>query len=616
VNIAFSYVEISIPTRLSGTMKFLKADLYASDSITAKPVILIQTPYNKALYRLTGQINKSLSSIYDTANYNYVILDWRGFYANKFQDTSGYNRGLDGYDVVEWISNQKWCNGKIGTWGGSALGQIQFLTAQENPPHLICAAPFIKDFKTKYEDYYYGGDFRKEHCESLEKLGLGNTPLILANPIKNNVWKFVENQNKSAEKINIPMFLCTGWFDHFPSDVIRAFEDLQTKSAPSVKGKHKMIIGPWLHSGIDNLQQGEMEYPEAVGEAARFGKYFLDFYLLNRPNNWENYPVLSYYEINGNWKFASNWSDIKREKDTLYLNEQYRLTEYPPFPKMSPIEQFPDTINYNPLNPSPTMGGSRFNPTNKDLPVGPIDISKTVENRNDILVYTSDTLNSDYIINGKTNIELFFKSNREDSDFSVRLCDVFPDGKSYILTQGIKRARFRETTTIEKLLVPNELSSITVELSDLSYKFQKDHRIRIDISSSNYPMFDLNLNNGKEMYKAGDTLSATNLIYRTNSNASKVIFSIPINISSVINTEVNDDILIFPNPASNELNISNLIPISKIQIFDIEGNEIKNEFKVNANFINVNLQNYVNGIYYIKYSNPKGTFIKKFVISK
>ncbi|HEY6172592.1 MAG TPA: CocE/NonD family hydrolase, partial [Candidatus Kapabacteria bacterium] len=149
---AKTYVPMAIPVRDGAT---LASDLYTMDSTVAKPVILIQTPYNKALYRIAVNLPQAGGSLpFDSVHYNYVTVDWRGFYASTAAAKAGYDRGLDGYDIIEWIATQKWSNGKVGTWGGSALGMIQFQTAKHRPPHHICAVPFIIDYKTTYEKYF------------------------------------------------------------------------------------------------------------------------------------------------------------------------------------------------------------------------------------------------------------------------------------------------------------------------------------------------------------------------------------------------------------------------------------------------------------------------------
>jgi predicted acyl esterase len=579
--IAENWKEIEIPVRDG---KLLKADLYSTDTTQKKPCILIQTPYNKSLYRVLANLPPEMissSSLFDLNNYNFVILDWRGFYANKNASKMNYDRGMDGYDAVEWIAQQNWSNGKVGTSGSSALGLIQFQTAKLHPPHLVCSAPFVKDYKNKYSDYYYGGDLRREQTEQLQKLGFLTVDAITLYPIYNNFWKLLEKQNDYPEEFSIPMFMCSGWFDHYPSDCIRAFQDIKARSDFSVRNKHKFLMGPWSHSDLGLKNQGELEFPEAVDIPSNMSKEFFDFYLRDIQNGWEEKPVISYFQMGENiWKTTDDWNSVATNYDTLYLWKGNGLRQEPPPPIMPPFSSPPDTIIYNPRDPSPTIGGSRFNPDDilsgkHTTPVGPYDISDTVESRNDILIYSTDVLEKPISITGKINIELFVKSNRRDTDFSVRLCDVYPDGKSYILTQGIKRARFRDSLEVEKFMEPDSIYKISVELSDLAITFVEGHRMRIDITSSNYPMFDINPNTGGEMYKASDSLIATNLVYCNEEYSSKVIFPTSIE-TNVQENSIQNEITVYPNPAQEYLNVSfenfNFQDF-KVRIYNIIGEE-------------------------------------------
>ncbi len=620
------WTEIEIPVRDGES---LKVDFYSTDSSIAKPCILIQTPYNKLLYRsLTYLPLDSLyaSALFDLRNYNYVIMDWRGFYANKSAAKAQYDRGLDGYDVVERIASQSWSNGKIGTSGSSALGMIQFQTAKHHPPHLVCCAPFVKDYKTKYTDYYYGGVLRREHTEQLEKLGFITVETITNYPIYNNFWKLIENQNDYPEEFEVPMFLCSGWFDHYPSDCKRAFQDIKIRSHESVRTKHKLLMGPWTHSGLGLLKQGELEFPDAVDIPAQMSKDFFDYYLRDIQNGWDSKPVISYFQMGeSEWKTTDDWYSLTSNYDTLYLWKGNSLREEPPPPIMSPMATLPDTIINIPKDPSPTIGGSRFNPFEPDTPVGPYDISNTVETRNDILIYSTDILEKPIQITGKIRVELFINSDRKDTDFSARLCDVYPDGKSYILTQGIKRARFRDGLEAEKFMEPDSIYKITIELEDLAITFLEGHRMRIDITSSNYPMFDINPNTGGEMYKSDDTLIATNLVYCNEEYSSKVIFPTSKETDVKENT-LQNEITVFPNPAQDYLYVSLDNPISQhcsVKIFNVIGEEciVLDCINLSSDFVlKIPIHQLSKGIYFLSVVTTdrtgNGRFVGKFSVIK
>ncbi|PLX23987.1 MAG: hypothetical protein C0600_13835, partial [Ignavibacteria bacterium] len=266
--------------------KALAASLYHNGATGSKPVILVQTPYNKAVYNLTLNINNGGVFPLDTARYSYVFVDWRGFYASKDAAVQGYDRGLDGYDIVEWIAAQPWCNGKVATYGGSALGMIQFMTARHHPPHLVCAMPMIIDYRSEYSDYYYGGVLRREHVETLERLGFTTVSLITSQPVENIFWRSVRLANDYPEDIEVPLLMVSGWFDHYPTAVLRAFRDLRERSGASVRERHKLIMGPWLHSLVDKTKQGELEYPGAENIARQAALEFFDYHLNGAKNGW------------------------------------------------------------------------------------------------------------------------------------------------------------------------------------------------------------------------------------------------------------------------------------------------------------------------------------------
>lgn len=574
---AVPYFPMSVTARDG---KSLAVDVYATDTVVAKPVILIQTPYNKNFYRLSVNIPEVAGGApfpYDSANYNYVVADWRGFYGSKDASVNGYDRGLDGYDIVEWIARQRWCNGKVGTWGPSALGAIQFMTARHRPPHLVCAVPLVKDFKTKYTDSYYGGVFRKEHVESLEALGLSQTQLVLSHPTNDLTWQVVERNSDYPDSFNVPMLFIGGWFDHYPDDILRAFDDVQRRSAPEVRGRHKLVIGPWMHGGVGKSEQGVLTFAGVEGYSDSIALRFFDHYLRSQANGYPSDAAVRYYQMGNNeWRTASSWYDVARAGDTmsLFLRPGRELGTIP--------TASVDSFMFDPRNPSPTYGGSRLAPFNASAVDGPQDIRDSVESRADALVYSTPPLERDLVVAGGIHVELQVESNRADTDFGVRLCDVYPDGRSVLLTQGIRRARFRNGLRPQDTapMTPGSVQRVTVELQNIAMTFKAGHRLRIVITGSNYPVYDLNPNTGGPLYKAGDTLVATNVIHQGGARASRVIMPVVGSIGAVGSEEramgcaiVN----VAPMPASGPAAISYRLQVAghvTLSLYDLAGNEV------------------------------------------
>ncbi|MBL0176565.1 MAG: CocE/NonD family hydrolase [Ignavibacteria bacterium] len=520
VSVAAAWVPFSIPMRDG---KALAGDLYATDTTVAKPVILIQTPYNKNNYRLSFPRSAGPAFPSDTAKYHYVVVDWRGFYGSKDADVKGYDRGLDGYDVVEWIAAQPWSNGRVGTWGPSALGQIQFMTARRHPPHLLCSVPLVKDYQSKYSDYYYGGDFRKEHVETLEKLGFLTVQSILSQPVYNNLWKVVENTNDYPEDIAIPMLLISGWFDHYPDDVLRAFADLRARSGASVRDRHKLIMGPWLHSGVGAAEQGELSYPNATDEAREATLQFFGYMLCQEKNGYPLRPDVRYYQMGSNeWRSTSDWKSVATATRTFYLHDGDLLSPELPLSGAARKSFFSD-----PRDPSPSHGGARFNPFDATAVPGPLDLRSAVESRSDVLRFSTPPLTENLEIAGLVTVALTLSSDRTDTDLSVRLCDVYPDGRSMIMADGIARARFRNGLDRQEFLIPGQAARVTVTLQNIALTLLKDHRLRIVVGGANFPRFDVNLNNGGAMYTAGDTLIAGNTIQLNSAFPSSITLAVP-----------------------------------------------------------------------------------------
>lgn len=522
----FTWSAIEIPVRDG---ERLAADLHSIDTSVAKPVILIQTPYNKLLYRLPAFLREQAAGSLplDTAAFHYVMLDWRGFYGSRDAASPGYDRGLDGYDAVEWIAAQSWSDGRVATWGPSALGLIQFQTARHHPPHLVCIVPLVKDFKTKYGDYYYGGEFRQSHVETLTRLGFITTDLILAHPTNDVFYQVAEAGTDYPEEIAVPAFMIGGWFDHYPDDILRAFDDLATRSDPSVRAHHRLMIGPWTHSDIGMTDQGEMAYPEAAGVPAAAALAFLRHHLLNEANGWDATPRVRYYQLGAEeWRAAESWSAFveSRTGKSFYLGASGMLSESADGPAADP----PDRFTYDPRDPSPTHGGSFFAPFDAEAAVGPHDQRAVVESRGDALIYTSAPFDEPLDIAGPITAELYVSTDRYDTDVAVRLCDVYPDGRSMLLTQGIRRLRFRDGYRPQdtSLVTPGAIVPVRVELQHLALTLMPGHRLRIIVTGSNHPHFAANPNTAAPLYDSPDSLVATTSIHTAPTHLSRLILPV------------------------------------------------------------------------------------------
>ena len=599
----YSYIPVSIPMRDG---KELAADIYTIDTLTPKPTILIQTPYNKNWYRLIIGLSESQVP-FDSINYNYLIADWRGFYGSRDADSAGYDRGLDGYDLVEWIAGKPWSNGRVGTWGASALGIIQFMTAKHQPPHLTCCVPIVADSKTAYTDYYYGGDYLQELTVMRDSLGFTARSLILSFYKYDIFWTLLEMSTHYPESINVPMLLVTGWYDHNDDAPLNMFYSLRDSSEPSVRDRHKFMVGPWTHSGVGKLEQGELNYPDGVDSLRDISFRIFDYYLREIDNGYEEEPPIRYYNMGENeWKTTEDWYTVSDITDTLYLLENGLLSNEPPV-----TVNTPDSFYYDPRNPCPSIGGNRFNPFNSSVTVGPRDQRDSIESRNDVLLYSTEVLTESISIAGKILVKLSVSSDCEDTDFSVRLTDVYPDGHSMLITEGIRRMRFRNSLSTEELMVPGNIYEATIELKNIAYTFLPGHRMRIIVSSSSYPIFHANLNNGDALYTPGDTVIALNKVYHSPEAISMVI------LKTINNSGISEKSAKNTKKTKSKIALSgNTVNLgfSPAIIYDITGRKVK---ELNSNvwdLTNAKGQKIKSGIYFIVNKN-NGNRVKLSVIN-
>lgn len=585
----------SIPMRDS---EKLAADIYLSSNCSQCPTILIQTPYNRLLARLglPMGIGQDLSDL----QYNFVVVDWRGFYGSSGALNGTPNRGEDGYDVVEWIAAQSWSDGQVATWGPSALGKVQFQTAKEQPPHLVCGVPLVAGSQFDYDEYYPGGALRTEYVEQLDGLGFGVSGVILANQVSNITWQFVENQNYYPDQIQVPMFMIGGWYDHNVEVMMELFSGLQSQSPQNVRDKHKIMMGPWAHGGFGSAQvgtctQGELTYTEACGWSDSLAWDFLNYYLLGEQNGWDNNQAVLYFQMGeNNWYQADAWPVQTTGQVKFYLTENETLSNELPTQNNSS-----SSLVYDPRDPSPTIGGSTLR---QDLFQGPADQAPEVESRNDILTFTTGAFFDDAVMKGKPKVHLFVSSDRIDTDFVIRLTDVYPDGRSMLLNENIQRMRFRDGYTVNDTssMIPGQVYEIDVELPNIANTFIVGHKLRIDITSSNYPRFDANLNDGGAMYVAGDTLVATNTVYHQVGQASYI--ELPLENYTGVEEAKETSFAVYPNPADEYFILE--LPANSgeatISITDVTGRNVYLSQNFGKRLLQIDTKKFVPGPYFIQ----------------
>ena len=250
----------------------LAADIYLPQSGGPFPAILIQTPYDKSRMNpgLTDGMkgSKDQFGFFESSNYAVVVVDWRGKFASKdnLPGKPVVQGGLDGYDCVEWVAKQPWCNGRVGTWGSSALGSIQYETATRKPPHLTAIMPRVAEYGYRYERFYTGGVEHKELIDALGLIGWGALgQAVKAHPLNDGSYETVSVLN--PREIITPMLLVGGWYDIH--DLTWVFNEFMKKGNIAARKDFRLLIGPFTHEGVaKDDPQGQIVFPDS-GEYAR-----------------------------------------------------------------------------------------------------------------------------------------------------------------------------------------------------------------------------------------------------------------------------------------------------------------------------------------------------------
>ncbi|TAK37396.1 MAG: CocE/NonD family hydrolase [Saprospiraceae bacterium] len=593
----------------------LSAHLYRPNQQDSFPVILIQTPYNKNAFQLGLPLGVGQNIA--ASDYAFVVMDWRCFYASLPACTANPKHGEDGYDAVEWIAGQPWCNGKVGTWGPSALGNVQFQTAREQPPHLVCAVPMVASPQTHYQQYYPGGAARPEYLETLGIL-FGNTfGPVINNPHYNLFWQIAESSTMYPGEIVTPMLLIGGWFDLNTRDNLLLFDTLRSLSPAGEK--HRLLMGPWTHGGtgpsfIGSVQQGELSFPEAAGWQNVIANQFFAWHLLGDNNGWEASPFVQYFQMGDNeWLSGDVFPPENLETQTYYLLEDQSL--HPVLPFAGEVQL---NYNYDPTDPSPTIGGKTLN---AGLLQGPYDQTGEVESRSDILVFTTAVLAEDLVVKGTPVAHIFVASSRKDTDFALRLTDVYPDGRSILLGETIQRMRFRDgyTTGDTAFMEPGEVYPVTLTFDPLAQTFKAGHRVRLDISSSNYPRYNRDMNTGGEMYPNGnlDTLVnplvAANAIFMQNNYPSRL--ELPVVPEAVASQEPvwAGAVRLFPNPAGEQVFLENLPAPATLWLANASGKKLRH-FTMTTNQATLGHSGLAPGAYFLTIEDANGQKVTRKII--
>jgi uncharacterized protein len=525
----------TIPMR-DGTL--LRADVYRPASGGPFPALLIRTPYGEPAIR-TAPVRPALE-----AGFAVVLQYCRGTGTSDGDFTPFESEADDGVDCIEWCARQDWCDGRVGMWGSSYMGMVQFAAAVQAPPALKCLAPTVTP-----ADYYGGLAYRQGAFQLGQLLGwytmksaqtvgyramagedvtadgaalrahtanLGagyrhlparDMPAIsrilpawqrwLDHERRDEYWNELSYAAR-RDRITTPALHVGGWFDLFLGGTLDNYRTLRQHAATEhARRNQALIVGPWTH-GDQTGTAGELSFGLAASAPAigleQLQVSFLRRFVTGEPED-PALPRVRLFVMGDNvWRDEEDWPLPRTEWTRWYLHPDGVLSPAAPQPDAAASH-----YRYDPADPVPTAGGQVLMPPGPDGGVGwmagPRD-QRAVEARPDLLCFTSGVLADDLEVTGPLAVTLHAATSAADTDFTAKLVDVWPDGRAMGLADGIVRARFRGGAGQPAAITPGQVYSYEIDLIATSQVFKAGHRVRVEIASSNFPCFDRNPGNG------------------------------------------------------------------------------------------------------------------------
>ncbi len=544
----------------------LRADVYRPKADGTFSVLLERTPYDKS-----GSAGFGVKAA--ARGFVVIVQDVRGRYTSEGEWYPFKNESNDGFDTVEWAATLPYSDGKIGMFGGSYVGATQMLTAIAHPPHLAGICPVVT--ASNYHDgwTYQGGAFEQWFNESwtsglaqdtlnrsvrkdtnalngIWKLPLTDYPLFelpqaasdraltaslapyfhdwLAHPNYDDYWKRWSIEEHFAD-IKVPMLTIAAWYDIFQGGSLRNYMGVKLHGgSDAARQGQRLLVTIGGHAG-SGRKIGDVDFgPAAEFEEDDATLKWYDHLFKNASNEFASAKPVKLFVMGVNqWRDEEDWP-LRRARETKYflhstgkansLNGDGALTN------AAPRSESADHYSYDPANPAPTVGGPLCCDSHH-LEPGPRD-QRPVEARDDVLVYSTPALTQDLEVTGPVRVELFASSSAVDTDFTAKLVDVAPDGFAQNLTEGIVRARYRDSQEQATFMNPGQAYKFTVDLWATSNVFRKGHRVRLELSSSNFPRFDRNLNTGEDNASGPKSVAATNSVLHDAEHPSALILPV------------------------------------------------------------------------------------------
>ena len=559
--------DIRVDNRVAIPMRdgvILYADVYRPVGDGRFPVLVSRTPYSTERFPAAYEAGVYFSR----RGYVYVFQDVRGRHESDGRWEPFFDDEKDGYDTVEWAAKQRWSNGKVGMQGGSYLGQNQWRAAQAAPPSLVTIFPSVASTSIYHDwitlngawrlSFNFGwGPVRQEsrimqnpgphtvdglhaiHYDEVQRhLPLDTMQQLvgrnarfyndwLANPDYNDYWKPL-NVEEVFNKIAIPVHTFGGWFDIFSQGTLRGYVGMSHKGATELarRGSH-IVIGAWGHGST--RKTGDIDFgPTAHVDEQALELRWYDSRLKGIDNGLDREPPVKLFLMGRNeWVLEHEYPLARTNYRPMYFagggkantdKGDGRLTwDKPSGPSAS------DRFRYDPNDPTPSVGGN--NCCGTPTPAGPRDQRK-IEARQDVLIYTSDVLQDEIEVTGPIKVVLHASSDAVDTDFVARLVDVYPDGTTYNMAEGMLRARYRESLSRPSLLQPGQVYRFEIDLVGTSVAFLKGHRMRVHVTSSHFPQFDRNPNTGAKFGATKEVRVAQQTVYHDSDRPSHILLPV------------------------------------------------------------------------------------------
>ena len=526
-------VEEKLPVPMRDGVK-LAAKVYRPKAPGKFPTLLM---------RRYWQIGDEEAQYFAPRGYAVVLVDSRGRGASEGEWQLYVHEPKDGYDTQQWVGRQPWSSGKIGTFGQSYNAFTQLMPAPFASPYVKCLFP-IEGQQTCFGHIYNDGIMQLNMVFSSGLYVTGRTaigppfpidsphlkrlPLLkvvdeypkaayvkdwFAHPRMDDYWKTYGIAGK-YEKIIAPAYFITGWYDNLVHENFRNFQGFrQQGGSPEARQGTKILVGPWPHGGAGHQFELRLKW--------------YDYWLKGIQNGIDRQPPVGIYVMGAEkWRTENEWP-LKRTRYTKFfltsggkansLAGDGRLSTAPP-----PAESAQDRYTYDPLDPVYTTGGQIS--TNPEV-WGPRDRQK-VQKRTDVLVYTSRPLERDLEVTGPVEVKLFAASSAVDTDWTATLTDVYPDGRAIHICEGIRGATFRESLEHPTPIEPGKIYQYTIGLWETSNVFKRGHRLRVEISSSNFPRYARNQNTGLPLGTSAETAKANQTIYHDAEHPSHIVLPV------------------------------------------------------------------------------------------